>query len=295
MNTDHRTGSRQVYGPALLLIWLGLVAGWPGLAMAQEATTAVKSEYTFEECDDIDESGLRAELNSIAQQALEDERVDIGARVEFHWQALGVDALIGEQVAEAVREVREGEAYLSRLWSSWSSDKAKELAEQVTTLTFDSEPFQHAIAELSKAIANDVAQQMEVASLRSVSSALGCLQVFIGEQYSQSLKAVFISEVNAHVGDVDFPNELKPDVSLSGMHGGALAGVGGDHRLADRPPAGAAFECTHCRTDRDPGSRSGGGNAGPVGRVGRWGGHDCLGFVGRCRWGVAPYRAGADR
>lgn len=209
---------------AWLLLWLAAVVP----VQAQQPAVGEATIYSFQECDSVAEAELRAELNAVAQRALEDDGIaaSLADLVEQQWQQQQLDRVIEQEVTRAVAEVREREAYLSRLWSAWSPEKANQLASEITTQAFESVGFQDAIGRLSEAIAAAVAERMEQASIRSVSSALGCLQAFIGQKYSASLLEVFVTQVNAQVGDLDLSGALDQEFSLPGMHSTALAGVG---------------------------------------------------------------------
>lgn len=194
---------------------------------ATGAAGAVKpANYTFQECNTLDERALRDELNAIAQRTLRADSLDLPALVDAQWRRLDMNSVLAAEVAAASAAVREREAYLSRLWSSWSADKATELAEEVAGRAFASDGFTAAITELSAAIAVDVAGALQTASARSASSALGCLQTFIGGRYSTSLVDVFDAELQAQLDDAELGGTLEQDFSVPGMHSTALAGVG---------------------------------------------------------------------
>ena len=183
------------------------------------------AQYTFQECDAVEETELRTELNTIAQQALASDKLEVDAIVARQWIQLDLDKIIDNEVDIAVADVRSQEDYLSRLWSGWSTDKANELATKIAESTFNAEPFLAAMTELSQHIADDIAGRVETASIRSVSSALNCLQAFIGNKYSKNLVGVFEDEVTADVKDIDFGG-VDNELSITDMHSTALAGVG---------------------------------------------------------------------
>jgi len=220
MNANTVCHSYRVIGTILITCLL-----WTSVAGSVRAAPVLPQEYTFQECDRVGEAELRDELNIIAQQAIVSEALDLNRIVERQWIALGMDDLIDTEVDQAIERVRREEDYLGRLWSGWSAEKAKELATRVANYAFGAEAFKAAMVELSNAIAADITTELETVSARSASSALICIQEFIGARYSENMVAIFESELAQQVEGVDFA-DIDPNVSLLETHSTALAGFG---------------------------------------------------------------------
>lgn len=188
-------------------------------------TSTYAQGYTFQECDTLDEAQLRDELNAIAQEALLADSINIEEIVERQWQNQGLNLIIDIEVEKAIKRVRDEEDYLGRLWSGWSSEKAKELTGKVANYAFGSQPFKQAITDLSDGVANEIALELEAASARSASSALICMQAFIGSRYTDTLVAVFEADIQQQMANLDV-DVSDNQVSILGDHSSALAGVG---------------------------------------------------------------------
>ena len=72
---------------------------FPGCATAQEQPPA--AGYTFQECDTLEQSALRDELNRLAQQSMNEAAIDLAEIVERHWLELNIDAVIDGTLDEA--------------------------------------------------------------------------------------------------------------------------------------------------------------------------------------------------
>lgn len=202
-----------------------LFAGCLLLVPTLQAQQSLPSSYTFQECDALEEAALRAELNSIAQQALRAEDLDISRIVEQRWIQYDVGAVIDSVVDQASARARKSENYFGRLWSGWSPEKANEVANKVANDAFGSEEFREAIERLSQGIAESVVEKIEIAAAQSASSALSCLQAFIGGRYSNNMVAMFEGEIRQDLDKADFAAQ-QGQIGMAQMHSTALAGVG---------------------------------------------------------------------
>ena len=207
-----------------MIISLVLIPTETAIGATIEPSTPAQEDL-FEACDKLDETALRDELNTVSQQALSQNNINIAQIVQRQWLAEGMDALLDAEVDRAIEKVRGEEDYLSRLWSGWSADKAKELTGKVATYALGSQNFKDGIDRLSTGIADEVAAEIESASARTASSALICLQSFIGGHYSQSLVSLFEADIAQEVAAVDI-EALDVDVSMLETHSSALAGIG---------------------------------------------------------------------
>ena len=223
----HRTpilprGSRILIG--LLAALLALTA-WPSArGYAQETPPS----YAFEECETVEEASLRDELNELTQSifATSGEQIDVAALVDRTWIALDIDSTIDREVEAAVQSIYQDESYWNRFLSGWSADKAEEFTTQIANNAFSSEGFRSQIEALSGAVATAVAEEMTVVSARSASSALLCVQSFVGDSYSDTMAALFEAEIAQGVSNIDLSNVDANVQPLLQSHTRSLAGVG---------------------------------------------------------------------
>ncbi|MCE7987489.1 MAG: hypothetical protein DYG89_40500 [Caldilinea sp. CFX5] len=203
------------------IVWLQL----PIHVYAQDAGTA---DYTFGDCSTVDQEQLRAEIEQVAHEVLagDSARINIDAIVMRQWVGLRVDDAIDQSVQHAIDTVYNNEGYWSRLWSGWSADKAEQFATQVANDAFGSEGFHTTINELSTAIAQEIAREIEADFARAASAAFLCMKAYVGDKYSGTLFSAFETKVSTEVEAVDVQAGANVDISAIDVHQKALGGVG---------------------------------------------------------------------
>lgn len=185
--------------------------------------------YTFQECESVEEARLRDELNGITQFvfAAEQGKLDIPAMVDLAWLELAVDAVVDAQVDAAVDRVRSEEDYWSRFLSGWSAEKAEELTTKVANYAFGSEAFRESIDALSAHIADELAREIGAMTARSASSALLCVQEFIGDTFSETMITVFQEDIERKVTEAGIGQDAETDFTvILDTRTKSLAGVG---------------------------------------------------------------------
>jgi hypothetical protein len=205
----------------LILTALLFVAGWP--ARAGYAQT-----YEFEECEAIEERALRDELNTLAQSIFSTGRqqLNVAAIVDRQWIELEVDSTIDREIERAVDRIYRNENYWNRFLSGWSSEKAREFTTKIATDAFGSEAFREQIDALSTAVAEQISSEMTAITAQSASSALLCVQSFIGDSYSDTMAALFEVELQQKVAEVDLADVDASVIPLLQSHTRTLAGIG---------------------------------------------------------------------
>ncbi|HRW05401.1 MAG TPA: hypothetical protein P5121_09920 [Caldilineaceae bacterium] len=186
---------------------------------------------SLQECDVITEETLQDELNKVTQDvvATASAELNVSRIVATQWQALEMDRVIEREVDAAVERVKSREDYWNKFLSGWSIAKAEELTRAITNETFDSPNFHAKIDELSKAVAQQIGEEIAVISAQSVSAAFFCLQTFIDGNYSGALVSTFEEEVRLATEDAGFGENGALDSSLltvASQHKSALGGVG---------------------------------------------------------------------
>ena len=185
-----------------LLIALLLAALLP--AEAARAQTTPPLSYTFQECDQVKEANLRDELNRITQAVFAEEQggMDVAAIVDRNWVALNLDAKVDAAVDAATDMVRDEEGIWEVFVSGWSPAKAEELTRKIATYAFKSLAFREAFDQFSLDITADVVSQIRLMTAKSASSALLCVQTFIGDTMSPTLAAVLEVQINERLDEI---------------------------------------------------------------------------------------------
>jgi len=207
---------------ACSLLWSATFAG------AAPLYAGVKQQgYTYEECSDINVDSLRTEIDALAMTVLAEGAagIDIPAIVDQQWRALNMDAIVDDVVSESVARVQREEAYWDRFLSGWSVEKAREFATVIADDAFGSQEFKAALERLSVAVASELTAELITMSARSASTALLCMQAYVGEQYSKTLFALFEEEISTGVAGAELTGDGELDLSALGVHNKALTGV----------------------------------------------------------------------
>lgn len=209
---------------AILLALLPVVAARPALA------APAAQSYTYEECSRADEAAVQAEMEAIALGLLTTAStgLDIDALVARQWNELNVGATLDQAVADAVLRVQQETDYWDRFVSGWSATQAEALAHQVASGAFAAPAFQSKIEELSAALAASLVAEMDAHAARSASSALLCLQSYVGERYSATLYTAFTQRIDQEVTPALALDDEGAPVTVSpvDLHIKALGGVG---------------------------------------------------------------------
>ena len=206
------------------LVFLLVVSFFPArIARSQESYPV---SYTFEECARFDEPSLRDELNAITQAVFAEGRsqITVANIVERKWQELGMDARVDREVEIAVNLVRSDTPFWERIWSAWSSKAAEELAVRIAEEAFGSDSFNSDFDELSAIIASDIVDELRLVTAESASSALVCVQEFIGDRFSitmvEALDRQIQDDLEVAIGKTDtdqnFIDVFRAHTNLAG-------------------------------------------------------------------------------
>ena len=172
---------------------------------------------------------MRDELNGITQSIFEPEkiRLEIEAIVDRKWAELDLDSTVDAAVDAAVEKARSETDWWERVKSNWSADTTKELTERVATYAFGSESFVNAVNLLSEDIASELVDELRVMTAKSASSALQCVQAFIGDTFSQTMAAVLDEHIQERIDEivVDPDPESATILDIIELHPELLSGV----------------------------------------------------------------------
>lgn len=171
------------------------------------------NSFTLQECDQVKESNLRDELNRITQSVFAEEQggLSVAAIVDRNWSALNLDASVDEAIEAAAERVMKETGYWDRFISGWSPEKAEELTKEVATYAFDSPDFREAFDLLSLNISDDVVAEIRLMTAKSASSALLCVQTFIGDSISPTMAAVLEDQIQTRLDEI----RSGPDANVS--------------------------------------------------------------------------------
>ncbi len=127
----------------------------------------------------------------------------------------------------ATQKVMEETGYWERLVSGWSPVKAEELTKEVANHAFGSSEMRDAFDLLSQNISDDVVAEVRLITAMSASSALLCVQTFIGDTISPTMSAVLEEEIQNRLKELDASSDEEIDfldIAMEKPH--LLGGVG---------------------------------------------------------------------
>ncbi len=196
-------------------------------ALSTDTRSPQRQGYTYEECGAIDAEDLRTEIETLALDVFAQgtAEIDLPAIVARSWAAQGMDQVVDEAVANAVAELRQNTDYWSRFLSSWSVDQARAFAEDIAGTAFASPEFSAALETLSGTVAAELTEEITAMTAQAGSTALLCLQEYVGVQYSTTLYELFAQEIAAGIEGLDLAAAGQVDVSALDIHSKGLTGL----------------------------------------------------------------------
>jgi hypothetical protein len=228
--TGNQSNKNRLRGQCswLILLWIAsLVLSASPVAAAPATQRSAGGQYTVGDCNRIERSQLRNEIEAHVLAVLQNEAkpFDVDAIVARAWTELHMDAAIDAEVKRAVDSLMQSEDYLNRLLSGWWPEKAEEYAERVANDAFGSPGFRAKLDALSVAIGREVAKQVEAQFAQAASVALLCLQAYVGERYSQTFFELFASRVQQETQALALDSLSVPPPGVQVDHRLALTGV----------------------------------------------------------------------
>lgn len=171
-------------------------------------------DYALPQCEEINEAQLRIELNRLIQELLANEtEVDFEAIVNRYWYSSNFSLVIDSEIDNAVIQVDNDAGWKNKFKSSWVPSKAEELAIDVAEIAFNSPVFKNELVRLSNNVAQELADKLEIASAKSSSYAVDCLQKFLNHQYSQTFVDIFSKKTQTSAPSPEKLGSLRPDTA----------------------------------------------------------------------------------
>jgi hypothetical protein len=185
--------------------------------------------YTYAECAQADAATIEQEIAGIAHVVLDEAAagIDLDALVSRAWTTVDAGTALDAAVDAAVEQVRGETAYANLFLSGWSVDHAQALTARVAETAFASPMFQSKLEELSTAVALGLVAEMDAYTARSASSALLCLQAYVGERYSETLFTALAGELDQDVpAAVGITATVPVAIAPLQLHTKGLTGIG---------------------------------------------------------------------
>lgn len=172
------------------LVSAGVSAALVLAPVAPSAHALTRGEY--EACQARDEAGFRNAIDALTLAALEKglTGVDYKALVDDEWRRADMNAVIDQQVDQAIDQVREESSWGQLLRSLASKDKAQELATTVAERVYRSDAMKKSLEMLAAGAGRTLARRIEAATVDTAEPAKACMQAFLGPRYGTTVASV---------------------------------------------------------------------------------------------------------
>jgi hypothetical protein len=210
------------------LVLLVMTAAWLP-AHSVRAQTPQPDLYTFGECSRADAATIEAEMAALTRAGLQEGRTGIALEtvVAQNWGELEADAAFDAAVDRAIARIQAEESYWARLWSGWSADAAETMAHQVAAYAFADPALTATLNALADAIAQDLVSELQAYAAQSASSALLCLQSYVGERYASALFTAFQQQIQQEfTAELDLSEAAAVQIAPLDLHMKGLTGIG---------------------------------------------------------------------
>ena len=202
--------------------------------------------HSFSECETVEEDLLQDEVNRLIQSVLEKESsgLDVNKIVFDKWKEIELDKVVNRAVDSAIARVRREEGTLNVFLSGWDSNRVRELAKKVAKYSFGSPNFRDGIDALSLAIASELTLEIHLMTVTSASSALICVQEFIGTTFSGTMSRALEDHTRDWIEEIDlelansegYDDLVEYKAALAGL--GIILGTQIAHKLAGKVAQG---------------------------------------------------------
>lgn len=180
------------------------------------AQDAVRTDVAIEQCRDLGDPEVRAQIRSLTETALTAElaQVDYAALVDKHWRESRMSERLDAEIDEAIRVVRADTNMLDRAYSTISRETAERTAIAVAERAYGSEGFKGALADLAQGVGADFGSRIEQSAGRVAGPVIACVRTALQTRYGGAVAQVFARETESNID------------SASGRVGGARIGTG---------------------------------------------------------------------
>ena len=196
--------------------------------MAQTNAQAPTSTVTIEECQDLNDPDVRAQIRKLTETALTRElgQVDYAALVTKHWRDVKMGERLDAEVDEAIRVARADTNILDRAYSTVSREQAEKTAIAVAERAYASEGFKAAMADLAQGVGADFGARIEGSAAKVAGPVIACVRTALQSRYGGAVAQVFARETEGNLNVTNRTGAAKIDTGdLLLQNTGTISGI----------------------------------------------------------------------
>lgn len=177
--------------PLFFLAW-SLVSGLSTPAWAEpKASPPLSGAFSLQACAQLDKKTLRADLQRLLQKKVADHPFPIERIIRDAWTQLNLDQTLHSEIDRAASVLQNETGYWQRLRSSFSKEKAKELAQALAKEVFASKAFEGKLQDVVKQVGGLLEKEIEGFAAVAVEQSILCFQHFAEKRYHTSVRSLF--------------------------------------------------------------------------------------------------------
>jgi hypothetical protein len=170
-------------------------------ALAQTPAETPASNITIQECQNLNDPDVRAQIRALTEAALTRElgEVDYAALVDKHWREVKMSERLDVQIDEAIGIVRADTNILDRAYSTVSRETAEKTAIAVAERAYGSEGFRAAMADLAQGVGADFGARIEGSAAKVAGPVIACVRTALQSRYGGAVAQVFARETEGNL------------------------------------------------------------------------------------------------
>jgi hypothetical protein len=183
--------------------------------LAQTNTEIPGSSVTIDECQNLNDPDVRAQIRKLTESALSRElgQVDYAALVNKHWRDVKMSERLDAEIDEAIRVVRADTNILDRAYSTVSREQAEKTAIAVAERAYGSEGFKAAMADLARGVGADFGARIEGSAAKVAGPVIACVRTALQSRYGGAVAQVFARETESNLNVTTATGTAKIDTS----------------------------------------------------------------------------------
>jgi len=196
--------------------------------LAQTNAPAPGSSVTIEECQNLNDPEVRAQIRKLTESALARElgQVNYAALVDKHWRDVKMSERLDVEVDEAIRVVRADTNMLDRAYSTVSREQAEKTAIAVAERAYGSEGFRAAMADLARGVGADFGARIEGSAAKVAGPVIACVRTALQSRYGSAVAQVFARETEGNLNVTTATGTAKIGTSdLVLQNTGTISGI----------------------------------------------------------------------
>jgi hypothetical protein len=196
--------------------------------LAQTNAPAPGSNVTIEECQNLNDPEVRAQIRKLTESALARElgQVNYAALVDKHWRDVKMSERLDVEVDEAIRIVRADTNMLDRAYSTVSREQAEKTAIAVAERAYGSEGFRAAMGDLARGVGADFGARIEGSAAKVAGPVIACVRTALQSRYGSAVAQVFARETEGNLNVTTATGTAKIGTSdLVLQNTGTISGI----------------------------------------------------------------------